>query len=158
MNRCYYCEYTYGVPATKKSEPIYKTIDHIIPLSKGGNNCRYNIIHACNQCNSLKGDRLLSEFSEALERMIGLVKKKINIYKSYKCFCVSRLEVVLKNTDKLIQIIEPYSEKLLKGYDCKPAPKNKPTLKQRSKMFSSGYEFSEILRHNEEIKKHFQYY
>jgi len=34
------------------------TIDHIIPLSKGGSNELKNLITACHSCNSKKGNRI----------------------------------------------------------------------------------------------------
>lgn len=37
-------------------------IDHIVPLSKGGNNEDYNLITACHKCNKLKNDKSLKEF------------------------------------------------------------------------------------------------
>jgi len=33
------------------------TLDHVIPLSKGGKTCWENIVSSCAKCNSLKGDR-----------------------------------------------------------------------------------------------------
>lgn len=45
-NTCYYC----GQEAT--------TIDHIIPLSKGGITSEDNCVSACNRCNSGKRDRI----------------------------------------------------------------------------------------------------
>jgi len=42
-HRCYYC---------KKKKPL--TVDHIIPLSKGGTNFITNIVPACSHCNSSK--------------------------------------------------------------------------------------------------------
>ena len=39
-------------------------IDHIIPLSQGGNNEDSNLITACHRCNSLKGDKKLKDFLE----------------------------------------------------------------------------------------------
>lgn len=38
--------------------PLYPTIDHIIPLSKGGNHVWDNVQLAHLKCNSMKGDRM----------------------------------------------------------------------------------------------------
>jgi 5-methylcytosine-specific restriction endonuclease McrA len=38
------------------------TIDHFIPLSRGGSNWPSNIRMACVNCNSMKGDMLPKEF------------------------------------------------------------------------------------------------
>lgn len=50
---CPYC----GEPLSDKIE-----IDHIIPLYRGGNNKKENIILACRRCNRSKGHKLLSEW------------------------------------------------------------------------------------------------
>ena len=41
------------------------TADHIVPISKGGNNCQVNLIVVCNGCNSERGN---TEFNEFLKR------------------------------------------------------------------------------------------
>lgn len=38
------------------------TIDHVVPLSKGGTNDMENLALACEPCNSRKGGKLLGEF------------------------------------------------------------------------------------------------
>ncbi len=38
------------------------TIDHIVPLSRGGGHIPGNVAVCCNDCNQLKGDMLASEF------------------------------------------------------------------------------------------------
>lgn len=38
------------------------TIDHVIPLSRGGKNCISNMKAACSSCNSEKGNRSEKEF------------------------------------------------------------------------------------------------
>lgn len=48
--RCFYC----GCSIWERY-----TIDHVIPLSKGGSNKVKNIVLACESCNHEKGDRLL---------------------------------------------------------------------------------------------------
>ena len=47
-NRCHYC---------KKRKVL--TIDHVIPLSKGGMHIVENIVPACRSCNSAKKDKLI---------------------------------------------------------------------------------------------------
>lgn len=41
-----------------------ETVDHIVPLNRGGDNQLKNLTPACRSCNSSKGDRLLSEWGE----------------------------------------------------------------------------------------------
>ena len=40
----------------------FDTIDHIIPLIRGGNNLAHNLVPCCRKCNSSKGSKLLSEW------------------------------------------------------------------------------------------------
>ena len=47
--RCFYC----GVEFNCENSP---TRDHVIPISKDGNNTKDNIVPACQSCNSRKGD------------------------------------------------------------------------------------------------------
>jgi len=47
-NRCHYC---------KRRRTL--TIDHVMPLSKGGLHVKENIVPACKTCNSTKKDRLI---------------------------------------------------------------------------------------------------
>jgi len=51
-NKCAYC----GVNFTKKIPP---TQDHVIPVSKGGNHTKTNVVPACRPCNSKKKDKLI---------------------------------------------------------------------------------------------------
>jgi 5-methylcytosine-specific restriction endonuclease McrA len=41
-----------------RSASATATLDHVIPLSKGGPNKRENIVLACGKCNRDKGDKL----------------------------------------------------------------------------------------------------
>ncbi len=49
---CYYCRKRF----TKNLKP---TVDHVIPLSKGGKNVRENVVAACFYCNVKKGCKIL---------------------------------------------------------------------------------------------------
>lgn len=42
--------------------PGTATIDHVIPLSRGGKHCNDNLVAACLTCNSSKGTKLLHEW------------------------------------------------------------------------------------------------
>jgi 5-methylcytosine-specific restriction endonuclease McrA len=48
-NKCYYCG----------RSDVKLTMDHIIPLSKGGVHTPYNIVPSCQSCNSKKKDSIL---------------------------------------------------------------------------------------------------
>lgn len=45
--RCHYCAIEPGV-----------TADHIVPKSRGGTNCPWNLVPSCKACNQRKADRL----------------------------------------------------------------------------------------------------
>lgn len=53
---CFYC----GKKLTRHNA----TIDHIIPLSRGGTNDKRNLVLCCQKCNWDKGSKLLSEWME----------------------------------------------------------------------------------------------
>lgn len=53
---CAYCGSTVG----------HFSIDHVVPVSRGGTHDIRNIVVACRRCNSAKGNRSLHEFMEGL--------------------------------------------------------------------------------------------
>jgi len=55
-NKCFYCE----TPLDRNEA----TLDHIVPLSKGGGHCDSNIVAACLKCNCAKDDNISYEPSE----------------------------------------------------------------------------------------------
>ena len=57
--------------------------EHVIPLSKGGNLVKENIIPSCQSCNSSKGTKLFHEW-----------------YKKYKHYSVEREEKIIKYLNK----------------------------------------------------------
>ena len=50
---CYYCE--------NKFSQDQLTMDHVIPLSRGGRSTKKNIVAACKQCNSHKKNLTVAE-------------------------------------------------------------------------------------------------
>lgn len=53
-NKCFFCE-------CDLSE--YKAIEHLTPVSKGGDNHFYNLVYSCKSCNSKKRQQTLEEFA-----------------------------------------------------------------------------------------------
>jgi len=135
-NKCFYCEYTFGSPVTKRGIILIKTRDHIIPNSKNGNSSMLNIVYACHQCNHLKADRLPEEFSNFLKVKIIQMQKGLG---SYRNMSIQRIGTILLNNTKLIDTIEPYKHKLLKSYKFNSETKNKPTKKARKKTLTSRH-------------------
>ena len=64
---CHYCRGTFN--------PSDLTMDHIIPLSRGGKSERINIVAACKECNNRKKYLLPVEWEEYLQQ---IVKTKVD--------------------------------------------------------------------------------
>ncbi|MFN4196434.1 MAG: HNH endonuclease [Caldimicrobium sp.] len=60
---CYYCG--------RKVPPTELTMDHRIPLSRGGFSTRENIVPACKECNTKKKYLSPLEWEEYLKRLRG---------------------------------------------------------------------------------------
>jgi len=59
--RCYYC--------SKEFSPKELSMDHIVPLIRGGKSTKGNIVPACKDCNSRKKHMLPIEWKEYLEKL-----------------------------------------------------------------------------------------
>ena len=53
-NKCFYCE---------SDLANYKAIEHLTPVSKGGDNQAYNLVYSCKSCNSKKRQKTLEEYA-----------------------------------------------------------------------------------------------
>ena len=60
---CYYCG--------RRVTPKELTMDHIVPLIRGGKSTRSNVVPCCESCNKLKADLVPSEWAAYLERLSG---------------------------------------------------------------------------------------
>ena len=58
---CYYCEKT--VP------PKELTLDHLVPVTRGGRSNKGNCVPACKDCNNRKKDLLPLEWEDYLQRL-----------------------------------------------------------------------------------------
>jgi 5-methylcytosine-specific restriction endonuclease McrA len=59
--RCYYCG--------ARVEPAELTLDHLVPLIRGGRTTRGNCVPACKECNNRKKYLLPLEWEEYLQRL-----------------------------------------------------------------------------------------
>jgi hypothetical protein len=90
---CYYCDKI----LTGRTD---KSKDHIIPISKYGNNQDINKVDCCRACNTLKSNLTLESFMEAvLQKVVSRRKKKI---------IISRIGLLIKFRDsKLDKMTSP---------------------------------------------------
>ena len=58
--RCYYCDGEFA--------PKLLTLDHVVPLIRGGRTAKGNCVAACKECNSKKQSLLPIEWEEHLAR------------------------------------------------------------------------------------------
>lgn len=62
---CHWCNRQTKMPSVLPWVPkndFDATVDHVVPLSKGGGNGRDNLVLSCRHCNSLKGDMMPDEW------------------------------------------------------------------------------------------------
>lgn len=64
-NNCFFCE---------QDLINYKAIEHLTPISKGGDNQTYNLVYSCKSCNSQKGQNTLEQFAIKKNRFDWLDK------------------------------------------------------------------------------------
>jgi hypothetical protein len=64
-NNCFFCE---------TDLTHYKAIEHLTPVSKGGDNQPYNLVYSCKSCNSQKRQNTLEEFAVKRNRFDWLNK------------------------------------------------------------------------------------
>ena len=58
--RCYYCQ--------KKVAHTQLTMDHLVPLARGGRSTKNNLVPCCKECNNQKKGMLPLEWQEYIER------------------------------------------------------------------------------------------
>jgi 5-methylcytosine-specific restriction protein A len=59
--KCYYCH--------KKVLPRELTMDHVVPIVRGGRSTKNNVVPACKECNNKKKHSLPIEWEEYLDRL-----------------------------------------------------------------------------------------
>jgi hypothetical protein len=61
LGRCHYCDGQF--------KPDELTMDHLVPVSRGGKASRNNVVPACKECNSRKKYLLPIEWEEYLQKL-----------------------------------------------------------------------------------------
>lgn len=56
---CVYCSVPISTAAQDRDTPRYGTLDHVVPISKGGRSTPHNLVTSCLACNRDKADRQL---------------------------------------------------------------------------------------------------
>jgi len=70
-NRCFYCSRALNDNRPSRENIGRRTIDHVIPACRGGNDCPTNYVFACDQCNGMKASLTLEEFRQAIRVAAG---------------------------------------------------------------------------------------
>lgn len=65
--KCFYCRGRLKFKPLPDEWHMQPTIDHVVPISAGGQNKRYNVVAACIKCNSDKGSLSVDEFMKLLK-------------------------------------------------------------------------------------------
>lgn len=60
---CFYCKRRTLLSDCHKAEPLFATVDHVIPVSRGGANVYENLVLACRVCNEQKGSMTDEEWA-----------------------------------------------------------------------------------------------
>ena len=86
---CYYC----GDPLDEYS----RTIDHILPKSRGGVLSKKNKVYSCMQCNQLKGDKTPDEFLEFMGGYLSAMRKELHLV-------LARNEKIFKKLKRMVKL------------------------------------------------------
>ena len=103
--RCFYC----ARPLVAHSA----TKDHLVPISRGGCDCRGNLVAACSQCNSMKKERTVYEFLRVRPAFVNFTGKFYTSITALKPLTDPRHDPLMKeivriSTTKRFPAIDPY--------------------------------------------------
>jgi hypothetical protein len=96
---CCYCGVAFGVGTLRG---IRKTVDHVVPLSRGGLDIAANRRAACFKCNQWKADKLLSNWLHEIDRAI---KKRYKVH-PYMPGALERMSKNIKLLDRAISQVK----------------------------------------------------
>jgi hypothetical protein len=104
----YLCEYCH---TSERWQYVKFTIDHVIPLAKGGNNSLENLALACFHCNRYKSNKIRS-LDPASQVEISLFHPRLqgwndNFIWSFDRLCIIGVTAVGKATTEALQFNRP---------------------------------------------------
>jgi len=102
---CQYCG--------KKPPEVILEVDHIIPVSKGGNDDEDNLITSCFECNRGKTNKKLEDVPERIEHNLEEIKERKKQLKEYYNY---KEEVERRNYAIMSELCDYWSE--LWDYQC----------------------------------------
>lgn len=89
-------------------------IDHIRPVSNGGDNSEENLITACFDCNRGKAANELSAVPDTLAKKMKVVEEKAEQMKAYERMIRSRKAAITRKVNKIEAVFrEVYEDRLL---------------------------------------------
>ncbi|MGL5480224.1 MAG: HNH endonuclease [Clostridium sp.] len=109
QTRCFYCG--------KELKIKQRTIDHIIPLNRGGKTEYNNLIVCCKQCNIEKGDMTIKEYRKYLtkkEEFLKAINSQIEIQE--KMLSIYKIESLRQRTKHIIKLFKRQRSQLAKIY------------------------------------------
>lgn len=79
------------------------TAEHLVPVSKGGNNSLYNKRACCVKCNSERGNKRLDVFLIILQQDYEVERDPVSKY---------RLEAMILNVEHMLEYVRSAGDKL----------------------------------------------
>lgn len=124
---CQYCG--------SKPPKVILEIDHIVPVSKGGDNSKGNLVTACFDCNRGKSNKSLNSIPSPLIENMEQLKEKEEQLKAYKRL----MNQIKKRETKEIETIDDIYNDYFEGYILSDRFKNSSL-----KNFISKLGYSEV--------------
>lgn len=106
-DNCFYCERKFTFKNFGEGNAVIKTVDHIIPESKGGADKYINAVVCCKLCNNIKSYLTLPEF-------IKKVEDKIQTGGTWGNLPKESLNTIIRKAKELQQYVEDKGVKLYK--------------------------------------------
>lgn len=104
-DNCFYCERKFTLKDYGEGNAVIKTVDHIIPESKGGLDSKINTVVCCKLCNNIKSDLTLLQF-------VKIVEDKIQTGGTWGNLPKESLSTVIRKAKELRQYVEDKGDKL----------------------------------------------